>query len=379
MPIIIRGVKLTEEIAGDLKQIIKGVDGLRSPYLASKARETKEGVEIPCGYGRLLDAIQKEYPDAVLTPLDQVTERKRCIDRNSSIFDKFKEYNVDYLKTDKNVILTVTSAPGEFMDPEKVAAFLTKTFSKITPAQGHKFKVTAKYQVLDAIRKKIDADGFTDGSGVSIKGRCATMPIRYVEGRPPQRGTKVAVVVPVASVDGLFAALSADELFDRVPTVKFINPEKRRKRIQELREKAGSAGDGSAASNKQRKHKEATGRVKKTGTKRPSGIKVQLADDVKASKPKRGQSKRVMLPSLLTISGLPADLTFDEIKQSLDKNEHADLLKALAESRLKRSKTPNPSEVSFFCTIENGKLLESAFGNMTINDTALCVSLTDAN
>lgn len=86
-----------------------------------------------------------------------------------------------------------------------------------------------------------------------------------------------------------------------------------------------------------------------------------------------------MLPSLLTISGLPANLTFDEIKQSLDKNEHADLLKALAESRLKRSKTPNPSEVSFFCTIENGKLLESAFGNMMINDTALCASLTDAN
>lgn len=85
MPIIIKGVKLTEEFTRTLKEIIKGVDGFRSPYLANKARETDKGVEIPCGYGKLLAAVRQKYPEADLLPLDQDEARKNCIDRNVSI------------------------------------------------------------------------------------------------------------------------------------------------------------------------------------------------------------------------------------------------------------------------------------------------------
>lgn len=385
MPIIIKGVKLTEEFTRTLKEIIKGVDGFRSPYLANKARETDKGVEIPCGYGKLLAAVRQKYPEADLLPLDQDEARKNCIDRNVSIFTKFKEYNADYLKTSKNVIITVTSAPGEFMDPEKVVAFLTKTLSKITPAQDHKFKITAKYQVLDAIRGKINAGALKDASGSSVQGRCATMGIRYVEGRPPQRGTKVAVVVQSSEIEKLFAALSADNLFERVPAIRFINPEKRRKHIQELRERVGSAGDGTLGTkNKQRRHQEAKGGVKKPGAKKATGIRVQLADDQKAAKPKKKQGKKVQsqkerLPCLLTIAGIPEALAFDDIKENLDKDEHADILKALAESRLRRPKQPNPSEVSFYCTVENGKILRDAFGNMEINGAELRTTVSDVN
>lgn len=189
MPIIIKGVKLTEEFTRTLKEIIKGVDGFRSPYLANKARETDKGVEIPCGYGKLLAAVRQKYPEADLLPLDQDEARKNCIDRNVSILlssrstmqttsRQAKCHHHGYLRTRR------VHGPGEGR------RLLTKTLSKITPAQDHKFKITAKYQVLDAIRGRINAGALKDASGSSVQGRCATMGIRYVEGRPPQRGRR---------------------------------------------------------------------------------------------------------------------------------------------------------------------------------------------
>ena len=378
MPIVIKGAKLTDELTTSIKEIASSVRELFSRKFLSSVRELEKGVEIPCGYRKFFAALQEKYPSAELVAPDNTVLRHVFTERNKSIFDKFKEQNGDYLRSDKNALLIVTSAPGGLMDPEKVAAFLTKTFSKVTPAQGHKFKITAKYQVLDAIRKKVDADDFTDGSGASIKGRCAMMPIRYVEGRSPQRGTRVAVVVPVASVEELFAALSADELFDRVPTIKFVNLEERHRRIQERRERLGSAGDSPAvAKPAQKRSTETAGRAKDKANQSKSRSQSKDQDGKKSFRRRRypGGEK---LPSFLKVMNVPNGVTFDDIKGSLNEKEHADILKAIAESRIRRPRLQDPSVISFFCTTENGKILMEAFGNMDIDGSKLAVVLEEA-
>lgn len=98
--------------------------------------------------------------------------------------------------------------------------------------------------------------------------------------------------------------------------------------------------------------------------------------------PKERQGRKVLppeerLPCLITISGFPEGVKFDDIKESLNKDEHADILRAIAESKQRRPKKPSPSEVSFFCTEQNGRILKKAFGNMEVDDTALCARLTN--
>lgn len=378
MPIVIKDVKLTEEVTTDLSQIIASVRNVRPPYLAKHIRETEEGIVIPNEYQKLFDAIKKKYQTSSLMPINQEEVRQRYIERNRYFFDKFMEYNTDYLKTDKNVIVKVTSAPGGLIDPEKVTAFLSSVFSKITPAENHKFKVTAKYRVLDSIREKLNADDFKDGSGASVNGRCVMMAMKWVEGRMQQRGTVVAVVVPATKVSELFEALAADMLFERIPAIRFVNPETRRQHLKELREKTGTTGDGSSATRrKQQKHK-----VAKSGIKigHKPAVTVEFSD--KNVRPAKGERRKpaprkMFLPCLLTIAGLPEGIVFDDIKANLDEKEHADILKAIAESKQRRPRNPKPSEASFFCTRENGKILKEAFGNMDIDGAALSTQLTD--
>lgn len=382
MPIIVKGAKLTDEFMASIKEVAGNVRELFSRKFLSNVRETEKGVEIPCGYHKFFSAIQEKHSNAELVSPDQIVLRQVFVERNKAFFARFKEQNADYLKSDKNALLVVSSAPDGIIDSEKVIAFLTKTFSKITPAKDHKFKITAKYQVLDAIREKVEADALKDGSGASVKDRCAMMAIRFVEGRAPQRGTRVAVVVPVSDVEKIFNSLLADGYFERVPSIKFINLEERRKRAQERRERLDSAGDGSAASDKKKKPSEAAGRAKdKAGTDKadqPGSQSRRGAQGDKQSSKKKRAADGKRLPSFLKVANVPSGVTFDDIKGSLNENEHASILKAIAESHLQRPRRPDSSVISFFCTEENGKILMEAFSNMDIDGSKLSVTLEEA-
>ncbi|EFO64556.1 Hypothetical protein GLP15_4520 [Giardia lamblia P15] len=384
MPIIVKGAKLTDELMASIKEVASNVKELFSLKFLSNVRETEKGVEIPCGYHRFFAAIQEKHSNAEIVSPDQVVLRQVFLDRNRAFFARFKEQNADYLKSDKNALLVISSAPGGVMDSEKVITFLTKTFSKITPAKDHKFKITAKYQVLDAIREKVEADALKDGSGASVKDRCAMMAIRFVKGRVPQRGTRVAVVVPVSDIEKIFNDLLADGYFERVPSIKFINLEERRKRAQERREKLDSAGEGSAAaaSNKKKGPNEAAGRAKdKTGADKvdqPGSQSRRGGQGDKQNVTKRRPADGKRLPKFLKVANVPSGVTFDDIKGSLNESEHASILKAIAESHLQKPRRPDSSVISFFCTEENGKILMEAFSNMDIDGSKLSVTLEEA-
>lgn len=378
MPIIIKDSKLTDELTASVKQISNSIHGLYSLKFLSHIRETDEGVEIPCGFYKLFVAIKEKHPTAELVNPDTALVRKFFIDRNKVFFDKFKEYNAEYIKSDKNALLKINSAPDGIIDSEKVINFLKKAFSKITPAPDHKFKVTAKYQSLAAIREGLDEGIFKDATGASVKGRCSMMATKYIEGRPPQRGTRIAVIVPVADIDKIFDGILADGLFERVPSIRFVNPETRHQRILERRKKMDAAENESAptATNKQKKHRE--GKSVSASKASESSQPRQRKGVGNKGPERRRRFEGERLPSFLKITNLPDGVTFDDITASLSESEHGDILKAIAESRLKRPRNPNPSAVSFFCTEENGQLLLESFANMDIDGAKLTVVLEKA-
>lgn len=378
MPIIIKDAKLTDGLVASIKQISSNINGLYSLNFLSRVRETDEGVEIPCGFYRLFIGIKEKHPTAELVHLDATLVRKVFMDRNNMFFGKFKEHNKEYIHSGKNVLLKINSAPDGIMDSEKVVTFLKKIFSKIVPTPDHKFKVTAKYPFLTAIREGLDEGIFKDATGVSVKGRCSLMATRYIKDRPPQRGTRVAVIVPAADIDKIFSGLLEGDLFERVPSVRFVNPETRHQRIQELQEKdvAADKKSGSATVNKQKKHKEGKS---VDGTKAfTSGQPGQKRNAKNAQFKRRYRFHGERLPNFLRIMNIPNGITLEDIKLSLNESEHGSILKAIAESRLQNPRHPDPSVISFFCTEENGKLLMDSFSVMDINGSKLTVTLDKA-